>query len=390
MNTFLQEICSLLDDQQSLVIATITEHSGSTPRGNGAQMAVLHDGSIIGTVGGGLLEARCMVVAKQLLACELGAAALCRFHLDNDEAAKAAMVCGGSLTVVLEHIGRPLESKIYANRDDQAPEITVQCLHEVQRFAQNGQSVCMTSSYEWDSSLSLHGALDSEYTAGTVSIESIEAAASRYHVRGMKSVAHVVTPAVEATSAKSSCPSAPNPSASCKDDTPVIMTTDEQQCVCTVRYTQKPQLVIFGAGHVAQPTAQLGTMMGFAVTVIDDRDEFANTQRFPTSRVIVCPSYNEAFAELHITQQSYIAIMTRGHLHDGTVLKQALETSARYIGMIGSSRKRDALYDELRKDGVQDEAIARCHCPIGLTIKAQTPEEIAVSIMAELILCRAS
>lgn len=387
MNTFLHEICALLDNQESLVIATITEHSGSTPRGNGAQMAILHNGSILGTVGGGLLEARCMVVGRQLLQKELGTAALCRFHLDNDEAAKAAMVCGGSLTVILEHIGRPLEGVIYPDGNDETSEITVQCLQTVKSFAQHGESASMTSIYAWDQSLSLHGALEAEMPLGSKTLESIEASASKYHVKGMRALSHAVATSVNPADAHkaSSCPSA-----SLKNGELVSMSLDEQQCICTVRFEQKPQLVIFGAGHVAQPTAQLGTMMGFAVTVIDDRDEFANSSRFPTSKVIVCPSYDEAFAELYITSQSYIAIMTRGHLHDGTVLKQALDTPARYIGMIGSSRKRDALYDELRKDGVQNEAIARCHCPIGLTIKAQTPEEIAVSIMAELILCRAS
>ncbi len=383
MNTFLHEVCSLLDDQQSLVIATITEHSGSTPRGNGAQMAVLHDGSILGTVGGGLLEARCIVVAKQLLSHELGASALCRFHLDNDEAAKAAMVCGGSLTVILEHIGRPINDDVYKYGDDQSHEITVQCLHTVKRMSQDGESATMTSVYTWDRDLKLHGALDSEQSTHANDLESIEAAASKYHVQGMRALSHYID-SCDAPSS-SHCPSV-----MAQDKNPVMMQVDDEQCRCSVRFTQKPQLFIFGAGHVAQPTAQLGTMMGFAVTVIDDRDEFANSSRFPTSRVVVCPSYDSAFDALRITSQSYIAIMTRGHLHDGTVLKQALETAACYVGMIGSSRKRDALYAELRKEGVRDESIARCHCPIGLTIKAQTPEEIAVSIMAELILCRAT
>ncbi|MFI3271073.1 MAG: XdhC family protein [Pseudomonadota bacterium] len=383
MNTFLHELCSILDDQQSLVIATITEHSGSTPRGNGAQMAILHDGRILGTVGGGLLEARCMVVGKQLLQRELGASALCRFHLDNDEAAKAAMVCGGSLTVILEHIGRPVTEGPHALEDDQSPEITVQCMQDVKRISQDGETVSMTSVYMWDKELVLNGALDSERIQNADISEKIEASAAKFHVQGMRAIDHKVT--ADAHPSLSQCPSS-----TAEDSQAVRMLLDDHQCICTVRFSQKPQLFIFGAGHVAQPTAQLGTMMGFAVTVIDDRDEFANPERFPSSRVVVCSSYDTAFSDLHITEQSYIAIMTRGHLHDGTVLKQALTTPARYVGMIGSSRKRDALYAELRKEGVQDDAIARCHCPIGLTIKAQSPEEIAVSIMAELILCRAT
>lgn len=388
MNTFLYDICAILEKQESFVMATITEHSGSTPRGNGAQMAILHDGSIIGTVGGGLLEARCMLVGAQLLKKDLGASALCRFHLDNEEAAKAAMVCGGSLTVILEHIGQPSPDHTSPNSNAQVAESAVQCLQSLKLLSQDGSSHSMTSSYAWDPSLALDGAMPSEKFCNPDDIESIEAIASRYHIQGMKATAHTIdmidAQAITQAASKQ-CPSAKAPNTD-----PVTMVLTDEACTCTVRFTQKAQLVLFGAGHVAQPTAQLGVMMGFAVTVVDDRDEFANVSRFPNCRVIVCPSYDNAFDGIHINEQSYIAIMTRGHLHDGTVLKQALQTPARYIGMIGSSRKRDALYAELRKDGVTDEAISRCHCPIGLTIKAQSPEEIAVSIMAELILCRAS
>lgn len=373
MNTFLYDICVLLDKQESFVLATITEHSGSTPRGNGAQMAILHNGSILGTVGGGLLEARCMLVGTQLLQKDLGASALCRFHLDNEEAAKAAMVCGGSLTVILEHIGQQAKDSVSVNGAAHIAATAAQCLQSLKALGQDGSSHSMTSRYIWDHELSLDGAMPSEKACNPSDIENIEAIASRYHIQGMKAIGHTID-ILEV-----------------QDNTdPVTMILSDEACTCTIRFSQKPQLILFGAGHVAQPTAQLGLMMGFAVTVVDDRDEFANENRFPNCRVLVCPSYDKAFNGININDQSYIAIMTRGHLHDGTVLQQALKTSARYIGMIGSSRKRDALYAELRKDGVSDEAIARCHCPIGLTIKAQSPEEIAVSIMAELILCRAS
>jgi xanthine dehydrogenase accessory factor len=134
----------------------------------------------------------------------------------------------------------------------------------------------------------------------------------------------------------------------------------------------------------------MASMTGFAVTVLDDREEFASPQRFPQARTVVLPDFGQAFAQLTITPQCYVVIMTRGHLHDKTVLEQALKTPACYVGMIGSRRKRDALYDQLRSEGVDESSIARCHCPIGLEIGARTPEEIAVSIMAEIIACRAA
>ncbi|MBG0776613.1 MAG: XdhC family protein [Desulfovibrionaceae bacterium] len=161
-----------------------------------------------------------------------------------------------------------------------------------------------------------------------------------------------------------------------------------------------PVLYLFGAGHVSQATAAVAAGVGFSVVVLDDRAEFANRERFPhATRVQVLQSLDTALAELGdgapgapagpAGDDAYLAILTRGHLHDKTVLAQALRTPARYVGMIGSRKKRDAIYDALRAEGYTEADIARCRCPIGLTIGAQTPEEIAVSIVAELIAARA-
>jgi xanthine dehydrogenase accessory factor len=141
-----------------------------------------------------------------------------------------------------------------------------------------------------------------------------------------------------------------------------------------------------GAGHVAKPTAHLCALTGFYVTVIDDRKEFANAGNFPDSHEIrVIDSFEEVFAGDHVEPDSFIVIFTRGHLHDRTVLARALKTRAGYIGMIGSKTKRDAIYKALLKDGYNQKDIDRVHSPIGLAIGAQSPEEIAVSIVAEMI-----
>ena len=146
---------------------------------------------------------------------------------------------------------------------------------------------------------------------------------------------------------------------------------------------------LFGAGHVSQQVAEVAALVKFRTVVLDDREEFANPQRFPKAdQIIVLLSFEQAFAGLEIDSDSYVVIVTRGHLHDKTVLEQALRTKAGYIGMIGSRRKRDMLYQTLLSEGFTQEDIDRVHCPIGLNIGGETPEEIAVSIVAELIKAR--
>ena len=148
---------------------------------------------------------------------------------------------------------------------------------------------------------------------------------------------------------------------------------------------------LFGAGHVALPTAQLAQMMGFSTIVLDDRIEFANRDRFPEADdVRVVADFANCFKDLAIDEDAYLVIVTRGHEHDREVLAQSLGTDAGYVGMIGSRRKKAAVYQALRNDGFTDADLERVHCPIGLSIGAQSPEEIAVSIVAELIQERAS
>jgi xanthine dehydrogenase accessory factor len=148
---------------------------------------------------------------------------------------------------------------------------------------------------------------------------------------------------------------------------------------------------IFGAGHVSQQLARLTKMVGFHTIVLDDRKEFANRRRFRDADDIVeLDTFDHAFDGLTMGSQSYIVIVTRGHTHDKTVLGQALKTGATYIGMIGSRKKRNIIYQKLLGENFTQADIDRVHSPIGLAIGAETPEEIAVSIIAELIQIRAT
>jgi xanthine dehydrogenase accessory factor len=146
-----------------------------------------------------------------------------------------------------------------------------------------------------------------------------------------------------------------------------------------------PLLYIFGAGHVGNELSKAATRSGFEVTVVDDRDAYANKERFPEASQVIAEDFDQALARLTPNEASYIVIVTRGHRDDMRVLRWAVQTNAKYIGMVGSKRKAITVFRELVKEGLKPELFERVHSPVGLDIGAITPEEIAISITAELI-----
>lgn len=150
----------------------------------------------------------------------------------------------------------------------------------------------------------------------------------------------------------------------------------------------KPTLFIVGAGHIALPLAKLGQMTGFTVAVLDDRKEFANVERFPTVEKVICGDIESTLSKTKITSSTYIVIVTRGHQYDLEALKSVINSKAAYIGMIGSKTKVSTAFQELRGMGIPEDRLKQVHAPIGLDIGAETPEEIAVSIIAEIIKVR--
>jgi xanthine dehydrogenase accessory factor len=147
-------------------------------------------------------------------------------------------------------------------------------------------------------------------------------------------------------------------------------------------------LYIFGAGHVAYNLYKIATVAGFDVVVVDDRETYANRERFPDAREVIAADFETATARLVSTESSYIVIVTRGHRDDMRILRWAVNAGARYLGMIGSRRKTISIYKELEKEGIPSHRFADVHAPVGLEIGAVTPEEIAVSIVAEMIAVR--
>jgi len=148
------------------------------------------------------------------------------------------------------------------------------------------------------------------------------------------------------------------------------------------------ELYIFGAGHVAASLYKVARIAGFEVTIIDDREAYANRERFPEAQQVIAEDFDKAAAKLMPGESSYIVLATRGHRDDMRMLRWAVQTPARYIGMIGSKRKTITIFKELQNEGLAAHLFDRVHAPVGLDIGAITPEEIAVSITAELIAAR--
>ena len=146
-----------------------------------------------------------------------------------------------------------------------------------------------------------------------------------------------------------------------------------------------PTLLIAGAGHVGAACAELGKFLGMRVVVMDDRDEFLSREKFPHADELRAGDIAQNLAQFEITPQTFVVLVTRAHTLDAEVLRAVIEKPAAYIGMLGSKRRVLTVFDILKQDGVSEDALKRVHAPIGLHIRAETPQEIAVSIMAEII-----
>ena len=316
--------------------ATIVTHEGSTPRSAGSKMLLLPDKTMYGTVGGGLVEAQVLAAAARVLAD--GEPRLLDFDLTGELAAGADMVCGGKLRVFLERIVPGPEAALFA---------------ELEARLVRGERCLLATPMQG---------------GGRALVPA----------RGPALGAELPEPMLQSLRA-----------AGADILAPVLFEALNSSWFLEPWNGPSP-LYIAGAGHVSRPTAQIAAMTGFRVVVMDDRPEFANADRFPFAHEISVCALETCLEGVDLGSGASVVIVTRGHVHDAVVLAQALRTPAGYIGMIGSRRKRDSVYQRLRGQGFTDSDLARVHCPIGLDIGAETPEEIAVSIVAELIQSRAA
>ncbi len=341
MKKIAQTACELLEKGDAFVLATIVSHSGSTPRTSGSKMIVTADGRGVGTIGGGLLEAGAMSRAAELI--RFGQSARMSFDLSHDTVDSMDMICGGQAEVLLDCMLPTEMNRSVFNR-----------WRRMLDEREKGSLFIIV--------------MESENRVGTTAhcLATVDG-----EIVGDFPLPDTEREKVLALAAESS----------------TVRTLAFDGGFVVIEPTHRvPTVYLFGAGHVARSTAAMAAMVAFRVSVADDREEYANRERFrDASEIRVLERFDDAFSGLSVNRDDFIVILTRGHLHDKTVLAQALKTGAGYIGMIGSRRKRDAIYGALLKEGFSQRDIDRVHSPIGLSIGAETPEEIAVSIVAQMI-----
>jgi len=341
-------IHDLMRNGRQAVLARIIHQVGSAPRALGTECLFLDDGSLIGSIGGGSLEFRVSKKAGEIM--EQGFSQTLNFRLAGEEVAQSEMLCGGIVDVYIEPV---------------FPENTAafKLFKRVADLLDKGGNATLVTVVQ-------NGLHHADATGRLL----IEADGSTTGSIGMLSEKECLQ-LVELH----------------RGTTPVLLAAEGDRPPLFIETIKSYDTIyLFGAGHISTFVAPLARMVDFKVIVFDDREEFANRERFPDANdIVVCP-LTAAFDNNTPTPSSYMVIITRGHIHDLGILRQVLDLKHAYIGMIGSRRKRDMIYQALRKEGVEQKRLDRVHSPIGLAIRAQTPEEIAVSIVAELILVRAA
>lgn len=337
MKNIYERVNQYISGGESVVLACIIDHTGSTPREIGSKMIIREDKQIEGSIGGGVLEALVQKLAAGVF--ENRQSIIKEFSLNKEEVANIGMTCGGNVAVYLKYIDAA--DKATRNTFGQAETV----------WNEQGRAWMITAIAQDDSFRLALYAEDGSAPAGISAgdFETLKAQLDhKSHYVDMGGRKYMVDP-----------------------------------LVCSKAF-------IFGGGHIGYEMAAALERLDFRIAVIDDREEFVTAQRFPQAdERVVCP-FDDVLSKLDIDRDSYIIIVTRGHMHDQTVLEQALKTNAGYVGMIGSRTKRDSIYKNLREKGFTQQDIARVHSPIGLNIGAHTPAEIAVSIAAEMIQERAS
>lgn len=344
MLDILENINILLEKKESFCLATILFKAGSAPREAGTKMIVKNDFSIIGTIGGGILEALTIKSCKDVF--ENKCSIVKYFSLSNNTAASYGMVCGGKEKVLVEFVdaNNPSTVDIYTKSWHLKEKCTnfvmiTKIGEEEKEFLNHDKWICGETTF-----------YGSEVNDIQIILKQI-----RENFKSLK---------IETLSIN--------------EDNYLIEPILGNETV-----------YIFGAGHVSQKLAMMTKMVDFKTVILDDRREFANKERFKDADdIIVLPSFDNVCEQVEINKESYIIIVTRGHAYDKDVLAQALKTNAKYIGMIGSKTKVKYIFDKLLEEGFLQQEIDRTFAPIGLSIYAQTPEEIAVSITAEMIKIR--
>ena len=349
------EAARTLEQGKKFALATVINVRGSTPREVGAKMIVRTDGQF-GTIGGGCGEAEVFRKAQLLL--EEGAGArLTEVDLTGDFDQQEIGTCGGIMDVFV---------------DIWTPDADRQIARRLADAAVHSRPTALLTL--------VNRPKDAEGAVGARTLIDPANEELAPFGFGKRAMAQLV--------------------ARTRDGNPALLELSGTDGVHPVTHIESAgesrlfldpvsgaqRLVIVGAGHIAQPLAHLGSLLGFQVTVIDDRASFASRERFPQADEIIVKSFADAVASLNLDRHCYLVSVTRGHAFDEEVLSIALRrTTGAFIGMIGSRRRVKATLERIGETGVPAELLDQVHAPLGVDIGAETPEEIAVAIIAEII-----
>ncbi len=332
-------IGNYLDSDKTGTIATVVTKEGSGPRNVGAKMFVGEDGKIYGTIGGGSLEFN---VFKEAMA-HMGKQNPQMIHIkmDSEEVLDKHMICGGNVDVFLEPVIKKYD-EIYRH------------LGYMDKTSADGVLITQFKNKKILKTIieKNDDIFDSEINENTFGFEIGEDEKKLFQER------------LNGTN---------------------LYVTDE---ILIETLNHLPKLYIFGAGHISQFIVKFAKTVGFYVVVIDDRTEFANKERFPKADEILVKPIPDVFNSLQFTGNEFVVIVTRGHQFDADVLRESLKRDTKYVGMIGSKRKVKMIFDRMKECGFSDDITSKVYSPIGLSINAETPQEIAVSIVAELIMVK--
>jgi xanthine dehydrogenase accessory factor len=361
MSDVFTEILRLKQEGQRGALCTIISSKGSLPMSGKAKMLVGEDGTMVGTVGGGCLEADVWAEAQRVVKRDISKIA--SFILTEQHAGESGLNCGGKVDIFIEPV---------------VPDRMTAVFEEIARLRAEGEkgAIATVISSRIPAALKEKSKLvlrtDGTMFGGIGDGGFIEDCVRQKAEEVMR-----------------------------EDYLTVLqfeISEDEAQRwgleagdtldVFVEPIIAIPTLYLFGGGHVSLQIARIAKMVGFKIVVIDDRPAFANKDRFPMADETRVEDLYTVFERLKIDDQSYIVAVTRGHQHDEPVIEQAIRTEARYIGMIGSKRKISRMWKKLIERGADKARLAQVHAPIGLEIGADTPEEIAVSIVAQLIQSR--
>lgn len=309
-----------------VVRAVIVRTWGSTPREAGADMVMDIQGGLKGTVGGGCGEAEVYELAQEMLADNGLSGALLHVDLTEDPEEGGGKVCGGRFDVLLHKL---------------CPQTEGALVSDVLQQVEAGESL------EWTTRLGQ--ARPGFWKTGTEKVW--------------------FTPQIEVAALS----------------LPEVRLEDSEECRFVEPVGLARRLVIVGAGHIARPLCTMAAETGYQVVVIDDREEYAQKRYFPAAFRVVSGPYHEVLPPLAKGVLTSVVLVTRGHKHDQDCLRLIAENDLEYVGMIGSQRRVDAVFAELVEEGIRADCLARVCAPVGLEIGAQTPAEIAVSILAQMI-----